>query len=198
MKNLELSQKTQPHTGLAGYIKAVIPPTGTVVVQLASGSRILDVGTAIFLRNDISQGGSCKKYHEIGFVSDIFGSVLEPMYSLQMKQTVTGESLKMDAEVFYLHEHPSTRYISVVRDAENRYTVMQEWRLLKLLICFLLSKNLFYMILYGFFLIMYAVYWCATAEINLFILSMRLKIIWVFFNLVCYVFYYELVNKLQV
>ncbi|OXU31173.1 hypothetical protein TSAR_006485 [Trichomalopsis sarcophagae] len=126
MENLEVSQKTQPDKCLAGYVKAVILPSGTAVVQLASGSRILDVGTAIFLRNH-NKEGTCKKYDEIGVVSDIFGSVLEPMYSLQLKERVIGESLKMDAEVFYsLHEHPSTKYISVVLDAANRYTVVQE------------------------------------------------------------------------
>ncbi|XP_003426971.1 uncharacterized protein LOC100680265 [Nasonia vitripennis] len=125
MENLEVSQKTQPDKCLAGYVKAVILPSGTAVVQLASGSRILDVGTAIFLRNH-NKEGSYKKYDEIGVVSDIFGSVLEPMYSLQLKERVIGESLKMDAEVFYSHEHPSTKYISVVLDAANRYTVVQE------------------------------------------------------------------------
>lgn len=132
MENLDLSQESHSSNDperLAGYIRAVMPPSDAVIIQRAPGSPILDVDTAIFVQcnddADDKQAG-CKQYRKIGLISDIFGSVLEPMYSLQLTQGVTCESLRTDAEVFYLHEHSSTRYIKVLRDDQNRYSVIQE------------------------------------------------------------------------
>lgn len=122
MKNLQLSQHQESETEyLAGYIKAIIPPSKTLVIQHATGSKILNVGTAIFTRKFDDKMNS---YEEIGLVADIFGSVNEPMYALQLKREVASEFLRLDSEVFYLQAHPTTRFISVECDENDKYTVM--------------------------------------------------------------------------
>lgn len=109
---------------LAGHVKAVIQPTEQAVVQLAAGSRILDVGTVMFARAEEENG----RRREIGFILEIFGSVSEPMYALQMRKGLGGDSLRLDSEVFYCRDHASTRYVNVTRQADNSYSVMENQR----------------------------------------------------------------------
>ncbi|XP_058790013.1 uncharacterized protein LOC131663561 [Phymastichus coffea] len=119
MKNLRMARQEKEPEYVAGYIKAVIPLSRTLVIQHAPGSKILDIGTAIFTRKSNAQN-----YEEIGLISDIFGSINNPMYAVLLKRKAESDFFKLDSKVFYLYGHPNTRFVSVQCDGNNRYTVM--------------------------------------------------------------------------
>lgn len=109
-----------------------------IVVQVATGSKILDVGTTIFTtierlfddedeENKENVNVGSKNYLVVGRVDDIVGSVGEPMYSLEM-QSIDPVELVIDSKVYYFDDHPDTKYVIVKRDKNNRYTVVQNCR----------------------------------------------------------------------
>lgn len=115
---LTVRTKTNEETVLAGHVTTVMK--STVVIRRAPGSRIVDSGTALYYRKNASG-----PVREVGLITDLFGSVSEPMYTMELHEEFIEDSMKTNSPVYYSLEDPRTRFITVECDDEGRFKVIQ-------------------------------------------------------------------------
>ena len=108
---------------LAGQIESIIPTIRTVVIKRSGESELLNIGTTIFISQKSSTDGE-SVFYEIGTISDIFGCIEEPMYSLELNEdAIMNNLLTVGSKVFYLPNHASTGFVYVQHHNNDRYAV---------------------------------------------------------------------------
>ncbi|XP_078046392.1 uncharacterized protein LOC144474894 isoform X2 [Augochlora pura] len=113
--------KSQEDTGpdethgerLGGHVTDIIESLNVVIVKVFSPHNLLFFGSPLFLH--CSEVLNCKtEYMFLGYIDDIFGTIGEPMYSVQIKCNVKN-ILKNNAEAYYFPENPNTFAVTVER-----------------------------------------------------------------------------------
>ncbi|XP_033340969.2 uncharacterized protein LOC117228963 [Megalopta genalis] len=91
---------------LAGNITNIIKKLNVVLVKPYSSDILLYIGTPLFLNCSDSQ--NCEtKYIFLGGIDDIFGSIEEPMYAINIKCDLYN-NLNINAELYYFPDNPNT------------------------------------------------------------------------------------------
>nr|XP_033334757.1 uncharacterized protein LOC117225358 [Megalopta genalis]XP_033334758.1 uncharacterized protein LOC117225358 [Megalopta genalis] len=113
---------------LGGHVTDIIQKLNVVIVKVLSPSNLLFFGSPLFLH--CSEVKNCNtEFMFLGYIDDIFGSIGEPMYSVQIKCDVNNIS-NNNAEAYYFPDNPNTFALTVER-IRNKLKNKTKYRLTK-------------------------------------------------------------------
>lgn len=115
---VEGSEKTGDTMQLAGTIINTIPWMNTVLIKPLSSTDLLYLGTPLYLDNKAAQTCTCKNLHPLGYIDDIFGSIKDPMYCMELCPG-SGNLLKAGEQIYYSQNNPDTKFMYVEHTKEH-------------------------------------------------------------------------------
>lgn len=108
---------------LAGTINKVITGLNTVLVQPVSPDNLLYFGTPLFLNSANLHKFKETGYLLLGYIEDIFGSIGEPMYSVNIVNKLTNQ-FNVGTDVYYFPDEFNTQLMYVEQTARNTFNVI--------------------------------------------------------------------------